>query len=255
MTIIKRICLKILSIIYPHSQIRKRLIAYLKYPNNKIYVIKNGIKKELSLFAPIAGLSIRFKGDNNTVEIEYPITFSHFKVIIKGNQNTFKIGQSSYPFTGEIILGNSSEISIGKNCEIMTGGFYAVANGGKTKLQIGNGVHIAKDVIIRTSDGQPLVDKQGRILNPSKDVIISDNVWIATRSVILKNTFLASGTVVAACALVNKKFSKPNTLIAGIPAKVIKENVKWLQTPISELVLQEQEEIKYLKQFRKRKSC
>ena len=33
--------------------------------------------------------------------------------------------------------------------------------------------------------------------------------------------------MVAACALVNKKFDNENIILAGIPAKIIKENILW----------------------------
>ncbi len=47
------------------------------------------------------------------------------------------------------------------------------------------------------------------------------------RITILKRTNLPDGTIVAANSLINKEFSEQNTLIGGVPAKVLKSNVKW----------------------------
>ena len=49
-----------------------------------------------------------------------------------------------------------------------------------------------------------------------------------SRCTILKGVNLPNGTIVGTCSLVNKKFEKENTLIAGTPARIIKENVAWV---------------------------
>lgn len=45
-------------------------------------------------------------------------------------------------------------------------------------------------------------------------------------SVILKGVYIGSGAVVAAGSIVTKNVPA-NTLVAGVPAKVINENIKW----------------------------
>ena len=82
--------------------------------------------------------------------------------------------------------------------------------------------------IIRASDGHTLIDKNTGIpINPPKNIIIGNNVWIASRCTILKGAVIPDGSMVAACALVNKKFDNENIILAGIPAKIIKENILW----------------------------
>ena len=64
-------------------------------------------------------------------------------------------------------------------------------------------------------------------ISEPKDVYIGKHCWITSRCTILKGTHLPNNTVVGANSLVNKKFTQENTLIAGSPAVVIKERVKW----------------------------
>ncbi|NJO02588.1 MAG: acyltransferase [Bacteroidia bacterium] len=60
-------------------------------------------------------------------------------------------------------------------------------------------------------------DSQGS----SAPIIIEDDVWIATRSMVLKGVTIGQGAVVAAGAVVTKDV-EPYTLVAGVPAKFVK---------------------------------
>ena len=57
--------------------------------------------------------------------------------------------------------------------------------------------------------------------------MIEDNCWITADSVILKNSFLASMIVVATSSLVNKRFNQNNILIAGRPARIVRDGIRW----------------------------
>jgi acetyltransferase-like isoleucine patch superfamily enzyme len=57
-------------------------------------------------------------------------------------------------------------------------------------------------------------------------VVIGNDVWIAAGATILKGVTIGDGSVVAAGALVTHDVP-PRSLVAGVPAKVIREDVKW----------------------------
>ncbi|MBR9804322.1 acyltransferase [bacterium] len=82
---------------------------------------------------------------------------------------------------------------------------------------------MAPDVIIRDSDNHSLEGKTG---STAEAVTIGKRCWIASRSVILKGVSLGDGCVVAAGSIVTRSFP-PRTLIGGVPARVIRENVEW----------------------------
>ena len=64
-----------------------------------------------------------------------------------------------------------------------------------------------------------------------KPVIIGDNVWIGENVVILPGSIIGSGCIIGANAVIAGKSFEDNTIIAGIPARVIKrynkETNKW----------------------------
>ena len=64
-------------------------------------------------------------------------------------------------------------------------------------------------------------------LNPGGEVIIDDRVWLGYGVNILKGTHIGCDSVVGTQSLVSKLTSPPHSLLAGIPAKVIKTDISW----------------------------
>lgn len=88
-------------------------------------------------------------------------------------------------------------------------------------IQIGHDVVISEDVSIRDSDNHTIIDRQN-----TKPIRIGNHVWIGMRSVILKGVNIGDGAVIAAGTVVNKDVPE-NTLVGGVPAKVIENNIYW----------------------------
>lgn len=89
-------------------------------------------------------------------------------------------------------------------------------------IRIGNNVGISQEVIILTADHDPgLSDFGGR----NREVVIEDYAFIGTRAMILPGITIGQGAVVAAGAIVTKDVA-PYTVVAGIPAKFVKERRK-----------------------------
>ncbi len=89
------------------------------------------------------------------------------------------------------------------------------------KVTIGQRCAIGPEVVVRDNDEHWLA---GRPM--SAPVTIGDDVWICARAMILKGVTIGNGAVVAAGAVVTADVP-PRTLVAGVPAKVIREGVSW----------------------------
>ncbi|MFC4701325.1 sugar O-acetyltransferase [Glaciecola siphonariae] len=108
-------------------------------------------------------------------------------------------------------------ISVGKN-------FYA--NHGlvildAAKVTIGDDVLCAPGVLISTATHplDPVKRKKG--IESAHPVTIGSNVWIGMGAKILDGVTIGDNSVIAAGAVVNKDV-EAGTLVAGVPAKVIK---------------------------------
>lgn len=110
-----------------------------------------------------------------------------------------------------------AQFKMGSGSYIADGGFVSVAS----SLSIGKNCAISWEVQIIDNDGHRLDGN-----TPTQPIVIGDHVWIGSRAMILKGTELGDGCVVAAGAVVSGKFPS-RSLIGGVPAKVIRENISW----------------------------
>ena len=91
-------------------------------------------------------------------------------------------------------------------------------------VKIGSHVNLAQGITVTAlnhnfSDAGKRIDEQGVRTNP---VTIEDDVWIGTNAVILPGIIIGTHSVIAAGAVVTKDVP-PHSLVAGVPAKVIKQ--------------------------------
>lgn len=177
------------------------------------------------------GLNLKIKGSNNVIDI-YKTSFENTVIRTYRDGNKLEIKEQCRPIVNaHIFVSYGGSMFIGRDCELNNGGLELIVHGDydeKHKMIIGDDVRIARDAIIRTSDGQSLLDPETMIpLDPPEDIIIGNHVWIMSRCTILKGTHLPNGCAVAANSLVNKKFEEENLLICGTPAKIMRRNIRW----------------------------
>ena len=85
---------------------------------------------------------------------------------------------------------------------------------------------ILHGVQIRTGDSHSIFDENCIRINSAESVTIGDHCWIGQGSKVLKGVTLNNDVVVSTGAIVTKSFGS-NTLIGGVPAKMLKEKIKW----------------------------
>ena len=97
-----------------------------------------------------------------------------------------------------------------------------------TSIKIGNKVMFGPNVTIMGGDhnttqiGEFMYDVKEKLLENDLPVTIQDDVWIGACAIILKGVTIKKGAVVAAGAVVTKDVPE-FSIVAGVPAKVIKQ--------------------------------
>ena len=91
-------------------------------------------------------------------------------------------------------------------------------------VKIGSHVNLAQGITVTAlnhnfDDTEKRIDEQGVSTKP---VTIEDDVWVGANAVILPGVTIGNHCVVAAGAVVTKDVP-PHSLVAGVPAKVIKQ--------------------------------
>lgn len=110
-------------------------------------------------------------------------------------------------------LGGSGRLTIGDRVFINTGAMLLAFE----QITIEDDVAIASGVFVSDSDNHPLEGRPVRVA----PVVIGRGSWIATRSMILPGVHIGSRAVVAAGSVVVKDVPA-DTLVAGVPARVIR---------------------------------
>ena len=94
-----------------------------------------------------------------------------------------------------------------------------------SSVDIGQNNMLGWDVVVRDSDNHQII--WGVLQPDSKKIQIGDNVWIAAHAYLLKGAAVADGCIIEYRSLIIKKYHNKNSIIAGNPPKLIKENIVW----------------------------
>lgn len=146
------------------------------------------------------------------------------KIIQNRKYRKLKIGKNSKVNLG-VNINRPENMEIGDNTYI-NGGIFSI--GSNSRITIGNDCLISYDVFFRTFshnylDSEQLIRRQGEW---EKDIVVGNDVWIGYGAKIMPGVRLNDGCVVGAGAVVTKDVDA-YTVVAGIPARMIKKRYKF----------------------------
>jgi len=196
-----------------------------------LVIIDNGTDNTISIEEGtlFTASRIEINGNNNTVRILKNREINRLSIKLRGNAKAVSIGGgtkiiNNLKFTS--IRGENQKLAIGDN--FSCGGLEIQMNDGDENCVIGNDCLFSWGIKLRTSDGHSIVDMAtNKAINLPEDVIIGDRVWCSEDVKFLKGCAVAKETIIGSGSIVTKKFDRSNCIVAGIPAKVVKENVRW----------------------------
>jgi len=140
------------------------------------------------------------------IEVGSQVSLESMKILVVGRPDrkaTLTIGSRTF-------INEGSELHVG--CEVSIGADCAIAG----------------HVIIRDRDSHRLgtTTDLAPLTEALEPVSIGDHVWIGSRAMILKGVSVGSGAVIAAGSVVTHDVPS-QCLVAGNPARVIREGIRW----------------------------
>lgn len=175
------------------KNICKKIYFFFVHIHSFFWCFFNGVKYKKGVFI---GRHVIKKRKIKLILSEY--SRIAFNTLLWGD-GTIKIGKHSS-------VGSCSRIFSSKNGGVVIGDYTMSAS------------HLYIIDCDHGTNANQLIQKQSMI---QKKVIIGNDVWLGYHSTILKGVELKNGVVVGACSLVTKSFEE-NSIIGGVPAKVLK---------------------------------
>ncbi|WP_214228855.1 acyltransferase [Pedobacter sp. B4-66] len=172
---------------------------------------------------------VRIRGIKN-IETAYRLNIGVMDVgFSHKSDKTYLNIRGKFVLNGDYYIGRGSRLDIGPNAivKIGKGGFTNVQNTFiiTNKLEIGDNCVISWNCQFLDNDFHE-IQYEGK-KEKRNEIIIGDNVWIGCGVSIYKGTVIPDGCVIASNSVVRGVFTKPNSVIAGNPAKTIINDVTW----------------------------
>ena len=187
----------------------KRVIRKLRMPlfnkRNTIIQIDKGAKMILSARLTTGTKQVK----KSRLETRFLLE-KDSELVVDGSFNVYAGSYIRVAPKGKLILHGGF---INENVQITAGDV----------LEIGIDFTCGRDVVIRSFDGHTILEDGYKISAP---ISIGNHVWVGQGATILKGVTIGDGAIIAAGAIVTKDVPA-GCVVAGIPAKIVKENVKW----------------------------
>ena len=173
---------------------------------------------------------IDFKGKNNRVYIDSNAKIRNLSIVFAGDNGVVNIGSG-----GEIKLsirvGYDALISIGNGLTCTSTCYITAVEGGV--IEIGDDCMFASANELRSDDGHPIFDLvTGDRINFGGSIKVGNHVWLGARSVILGTASIENGCVIGHSAVVKSNIPA-NCIAVGVPAKVVRKNIRWERPHLS----------------------
>lgn len=193
-----------------NESVRERFKSNPKLKKFIDWVIMNQVETRPRWFIRLLAPLYQHRGKHSVIHRSARMDTPPYRLFSLGNYSVIESFACVNNAVGNVIIGDHTRI-----------GLHNTIIG---PVEIGSHVNMAQGITVTAlnhnfNDTNKRIDEQGVSTNP---VTIEDDVWIGANAVILPGVTIGNHSVVAAGAVVTKDVP-PHSLVAGVPAKVIKQ--------------------------------
>ena len=174
------------------------------------WVIMNQVETRPRWFIRLLAPLYQHRGKHSVIHRSARMDTPPYRKFSLGNYSVIESFACVNNAVGDVIIGDHTRI-----------GLHNTIIG---PVSIGSHVNLAQGITVTAlnhnfDDTNKRIDEQGVSTTP---VTIEDDVWIGANAVVLPGVIIGKHCVVAAGAVVTKNVP-PHSLVAGVPAKIIKQ--------------------------------
>lgn len=192
-----------------NEKVRNKLKNNPKWKKFIDWVIMNQVETRPRWFVRLLAPIYQHRGKHSVIHRSARMDTPPYRIFSLGDYSVIESFACINNAVGDVMIGDHTRI-----------GLHNTIIG---PVGIGSHVNLAQGITVTAlnhnfDDTQKRIDEQGVSTIP---VTIEDDVWIGANAVILPGVTIGNHCVVAAGAVVTKDVP-PHSLVAGVPAKVIK---------------------------------
>ena len=193
-----------------NEKVRNKLKNNPKWKKFIDWVIMNQVETRPRWFVRLLAPIYQHRGKHSVIHRSARMDTPPYRIFSLGDYSVIESFACINNAVGDVIIGDHTRI-----------GLHNTIIG---PVKIGNHVNLAQGITVTAlnhnfDDTEKRIDEQGVSTKP---VTIEDDVWVGANAVILPGVTIGNHCVVAAGAVVTKDVP-PHSLVAGVPAKVIKQ--------------------------------
>ena len=193
-----------------NESVRARLKNNPKFKKFIDWVIMNQVETRPRWFMRLLAPLYQHRGKHSVIHRSARMDTPPYRLFSLGNYSVIESFACINNAVGDVIIGDHTRI-----------GLHNTIIG---PVEIGNNVNLAQGITVTAlnhnfPNPEKRIDEQGVSTAP---VTIEDDIWIGANTTILPGVSIGQHSVVAAGAVVTKDVP-PHSLVAGVPAKVIKQ--------------------------------
>jgi len=178
-----------------------------------------------------SGININIKGNNNKIILHEGLVAQNVNINILNDNCSIEICSSPNFFNVNIVCvnGNGQKLHIGENVSFPPFSHVQMTLDDTNEIYIGNDCMFSNTIDLWATDGYSIIDLYSKeVLNEQKHALsIGNHCWIGQYAKITKNASIPDDCIVGISSTVTRTFHNAHCIIAGNPAKVIREGVSW----------------------------
>lgn len=164
-------------------------------------------------------------GSNNSLLCESN-GLGNVRIRCHGCDHKLSIGRDVIYKRGNIKFeDNGCSLTIGAGTTIEEASFFIAEP--YMAITIGNDCMLSEGIVMYTTDGHTIIDMNTGIrTNNASSITIGNHVWIGSGVKILKGVTIGDDAIIASGSIVTSDVPN-NTIYAGVPARLVKNNINW----------------------------